>query len=163
MLIAEESRSQSHRQTPQEIITRGLSTNDTRNAYLYASAEVFVREVAHIAYAAMMQQPTALVDKKGEAVGFYLELDEGQQITSAQHVAKADLAFFADPTRPTDLVAIAAFKQSNDLSPQVAEVIDALRKINVLVYQERPDDLLNQVLLDQRGRLATFARLGYLL
>ena len=119
---------------PQEIVVKGLTEYDPSNAYLYASAEVFTRAVAHLAYPGMMQQPVALVDQKGEAVGFYLELEKDQEITSAQHVAKQDVAFFADPDTPTALVAVAAFKQSNDLSPQVDEAIKALRSINVLVY-----------------------------
>lgn len=153
--------------THQEIATERLTRDDRKNPkvnpYLYASAEAYTRAVAHLAHPEVMHRPVALVDEKGEAVGFYLELNRDQHIASAQHVAKQDVAFFVDPSYPTQLVSIARFKQSNELSPDVAEVIDALRKINVLVYQEKPDDLLNQVLLDQQDRFVTFARLGYLL
>ncbi len=160
-------RAQAQYKTTLEIATEGLTRDDggnpNINPYLYASAEAYTRTIAHIAHPEVMHRPVALVDEKGEAVGFYLELNRDQHIASAQHVAKQDVAYFVDPNKPTRLIGIARFKQSNELSPDVAEVIDALRKINVLVYQERPNDLFNQVLLDQYDRFVTFARLGYLL
>ncbi len=163
VLIAEQQPGVQPQQTPREIVAEELNKKSPEYAYFYASAEAFTRAMASAAYPAMMHRPTALVDQKGEAVGFYIELDKNQQVVSTQHVAKADVAFYTDPDKPTELVGIMNFEQNNDLSPQVVEIISALKKINVLVYQEQPDDLLNQVLLDREGKLITFARLGYLI
>lgn len=165
ILIAKSSHTQD--KAPHEIAIEELTRDNRKkldaNPYLYASAEIYTRTIAHITHPEVMHRPIALVDEKDEAVGFYLKLGKNQYIASAQHVAKQDVAFFVDPNKPTQLIGIVNFKESNELSPAVAEVIAALRKINVLVYQEKPDDLLNQVLLNEQGEFVTFARVGYLL
>lgn len=128
-----------------------LKQQTDEDTFYYASAEILVRAMVH---ERMPPQPipTALVTPNGEPIGFTLTF--AQSITQAKQMELEVVDVFmergwSDTYGPANL------------PPAAQRQYDGLKKINVLPYVEKNEDLQNMLLFDQNGRFVTFNRLGY--
>ena len=113
------------------------------NARHFASAEIMSRTMAHFIFPESLPTPVAIVDMNQEPVGFYVS--HNKAVTNALDVQIRD-AFF-DKER-------------------VFDIMEKLKKANIVVYNEVPSDIKNQVLYDliqtePADQFVNFARLGY--